>query len=86
MDVPGVVAAGLQRIDPQAVETGLLLQIEGAFIGEFRSVLGQQLREIRERRIPPRQIIERSIAGVTGIMMFARLALAGLIVHSQSSD
>ena len=54
MDMTGVMAAGLERIDPQAVEAGLAVQIEGQFPNEFLRMLIEQAAKIGKGRIAPR--------------------------------
>ena len=80
MDVSTVVPTGSQQIDPQAVEARLARKIERAFRREFGRVPREKPRHIGECRIPLRQIVQRGVAGVTGIALLFRPADAARIV------
>ena len=63
MDMCRMMAAGLEDIDPQAVELELApAQVEGAFLGEARDMAVELLAQIGEDRVADRQVVERGIA------------------------
>ena len=61
-------------------------QLEGASSANVRGVARQQLRELGDRRIALRQIVERRVARVAGVAMLLRPAAAGLVVLGEGAD
>src|SRR5688500_13891871 len=80
------MARAAQEVDPEAVEAGLEGEVEGTFPGERGSVLRKQLAEVGESRVPARDVVERRIAGVAGIMVFRAPALSRHIVLREAAD
>ena len=86
VDVSTVLPTGFQQIDPQAVEARLARKVERAFSGELDRVAGQQLGKVGEGRVALGQIVERGVAGVTGVAVLARPTAAGLVVLGKAAD
>src|SRR5688572_24098700 len=81
-----VPSTGFQQIDPQAVEARLAGKVERALFGEGGGMADEQPGEVGERGIAGRQVVERRVARVAGIMMLAAPAAAGAIVGCQAAD
>jgi hypothetical protein len=84
VDVGAVVATGFEDIDPQAVE--LRLDVPGKVAGEGGGVPGERAREVGEKGIAARQVVEGGVAGVALVAMLARPAAAGCVVLGKGAD
>ena len=73
-------AAGLEDVDPQAVELELLAELEPAFLRERRDMLVEQPDQIGEARVAVRQVVERRVGGVAAIAMLLRPVAPGLVL------
>ena len=84
VDVRAVMPAGLQEVDPQAVE--LWLTVPRQIFGESGGVAGEQSPQIGERRIAARQIVKRGVAGIAPVAMVAAPPDPGAIVGGEAAD
>ena len=78
-----VRAAGLQDIDPQAVELERFRKVEVARLGEGLHFLVEQALQIVERGIAFGEVAEARIAGVALIAVVAAPAAAGTIFFGE---
>ena len=66
-------AAGLEDVDPQAVELELSPgEVERAVLGERRDMLVEQLDQVAEPRIAQGQVVERRVGCIAAIAMRLR--------------